>query len=179
MWTSPPPLPDSATLQDIPGGAAGTRVTLAKMVELVRKAKTDVYIRLLAGSIIAGLPHKAYAEQAAAVQRWVQDNVQYVRDIHGVETLTPPAYLLRTRQGDCDDQAMLVAALLASIGLKTAIVAGGPSDQRFEHVWTEVNLGVGKWSLLNGSWQACETTEPWPLGARPPFRCYLTFEVPP
>ncbi len=173
MWTSnPPPFPDRATLHGIPGGGAGTRATMAKMVELIHAAKRNLHIRHLACAIIAGLPHKAYADQAAAVQQWVQDNVQYVRDIHGVETLTPPEYLLATRAGDCDDQAMLVAAMLGAIGFACKIVAGGRDPEHFEHVWTEVNLG-------NGVWLACETTEPWPLGARPPFRCYLTFQIPP
>lgn len=170
MWiATPPPYPDRATLQEIPGGAAGTRATVGKMLELIRAAKLALVIRNTAVLIVAGLPHKAYADQAAAVQRWVQTHVQFVRDVRGVETLTPPAYLLRTRAGDCDDHTMLVASLLESIGLPTRIVVGGPDAETFLHVWAEVEIG--------GRWCACETSERWPLGKRPQFRCYLVFPV--
>lgn len=166
---NPPPYPDTATLAEIPGGAAGTRATVGKMLELIRAAKIQPALRNLAVLIIAGLPHKAYADQAAAVHRWVQQNIQFVRDVRGIETLTPPAYLLRTRAGDCDDQSMLVASLLETIGLPTRIVVGGPSPETFVHVWAEVEIG--------GRWCACETTEPWPMGKRPKFRCYVVFPV--
>lgn len=166
---NPPPFPDTATLAEIPGGAAGTRATVGKMLELIRAAKLQPVIRNLAVLIIAGLPHKAYAEQAATVQRWVQSHIQFVRDVRGVETLTPPAYLVRTRAGDCDDQSMLVAALLESIGLPARIVVGGPHPETFLHVWAEVEIA--------GRWCACETTEPYRFGQRPKFRCYLVFPV--
>ena len=170
MWVmTPPPFPDRATLQEIPAGVEGTRATLAVMRKLVREAKILPVIRNLAVIIIAGLPHKAYAEQAAAVQRWVRSNVQYVRDVRGVETITPPAYLVRTRAGDCDDQATFVASLLESIGLPTRLVAGGPNEQTYVHVWAEVEIG--------GKWCACETTEPFRFGQRPSFRCYLVLHV--
>lgn len=170
MWMVPPPsFPDRATLQELPAGVAGTRATLATMRTLVRQAKLDLAIRNLAVIIIAGLPHKAFAEQAAAVQRWVQSHIQFVRDVRGVETLTPPPWLLTTRAGDCDDQSMLVAALLESIGLPARLVAGGLSAQTFVHVWTEVDIG--------GTWYALETTEPWPFGRRPKFPHYLVADV--
>lgn len=166
---SPFPWPDKATLSEIPSGADGTRTTLATMASLVRAARILPIIRTLAVTIIAGLPHKAYAHQAARVQSWVQSHVQYVRDIRGVETLTPPAYLLTTRAGDCDDQAMLVASLVESIGLPSRLVAGGDSPDRYVHVWAEVQV--------DGQWCACETTEKWAFGKRPKFRCYLVVKV--
>lgn len=170
MWLmSPPPFPDRATLQEIPAGVDGTRATLAVMAKAVRASKLLPVIRNLAVIIIAGLPHKSYADQAAAVQRWVRSNIQYVKDVRGVETFTPPAFLLRTRAGDCDDQAALVAAILESIGLPTRLVAGGPNESTFVHVWAEVEVG--------GRWCACETTEPFSFGQRPRFRCYLVRHV--
>lgn len=163
------PWPDRATLQDIPGGSEGTRATLRTMAGLARAARILPIIRTLAVSIIAGLPHKAYAQQAAHVQAWVQINIQYVRDVRTVETLTPPPYLLTTRAGDCDDQAMLVASLLESIGLPARLVAGGHTPESYAHVWAEV--------FVDGQWCACETTERWQFGKRPPFRCYLVVKL--
>lgn len=175
MWMdSPARYPDSATLEEIPGGAAGTRATLGNMVTLIRQAKLPPIlptIRALAVMIVAAAapPHKAYAAQAEAVQQWVQRNIRFVRDVRGMEMLTPPAYLIATRAGDCDDQSMLVAALLESIGLPTRLVAGGPDAETFVHVWAEVQIG--------GQWCACETTEPYAFGRRPQFRCYVVHPV--
>lgn len=164
-----PPHPNKAFLGELPGGIAGTRATLATMARLIQRAKVLPIIRALAVSIVAGLPHKAYAEQAAAVTQWVQENIQFVRDVRGVETLTPPAYLLRTRAGDCDDQAMLAAALLEAIGLRARLVAGGRSPEQMVHVWAEVEIGR--------RWYACETTERWPMGRRPRFANYLVHDL--
>ena len=163
------PRPSVGTLSDIPGGINGTRATLRTMADLIRDAKTDARIREVAVGIIAGLPHKAYAEQAEAITDWVARNVQFVRDVDGVETLTPPAYLLSTLAGDCDDQSMLVGALLQSIGLPVRLSVGGPDAARMVHVWCEVNIA--------GRWLACETTEPLPFGTPPRFPFYMDHRI--
>lgn len=166
------PKPMTARLSEIPAGVAGTRATLDAMARLVRAAKLPPIfpiIRGIAVSIVQGLTHKDYAGHAEAVQEWVRGNIQFVRDVRGIEMLTPPAYLLRTRAGDCDDQAMLVAALVESIGLPARLVAGGPDAQTFVHVWAEVNI--------NGNWRAAETTEPYAFGERPSFARYLVMKI--
>lgn len=146
------PLPDTAYLADLPSGAEGTRRTLVAMRRMVNAARIDPRIRNLALSITRGLPNKAYGEEARAVHGWVQKNIEYRRDVHGVETLTPPVFTLATRAGDCDDQAMLVAALLESIGHPTRFVAVGYTPDAFRHVYTEANV--------RGEWMPLETTEP-------------------
>jgi len=156
--------PSVATLQDIPGGAAGTRATLKAMARLARAAKTDIRIINTARGAVAGLPHKDFAAQVEACQRWVQRNIQFVRDVRGVETLTSPVMVLAQRAEDCDGQATLLAALLEAIGHPARFVAGGAGGD-FVHVWCE--------ALVGREWLAAETTEPWPLGRRPDFPCYM------
>ena len=69
----------------------------------------------------------------------MQDNVQYVRDVRGVETLATPIKTLETMQGDCDDQAVLLASLLESIGHPTRFVAMAQTALGpFVHVFTEM-----------------------------------------
>lgn len=131
------------------------------MARMIRSAKTDLRIRSQALPIVAGLPHKAFAQQMRAVQRWVQRNIQFVRDIRGIETVTHPAFTLATRAEDCDGQSVLVAALLESIGFATRLVASGPDARTFVHVHAE--------ALLDQQWVALETTEPWPLGRAADF----------
>lgn len=157
--------PTVATLQYLPGGAAGTRATLKAMARLARAAKTDIRVINAAREIVASVRgHKDFVGQVAALQRWVQDNIQFVRDVRDVETLTAPAAVLAQRAEDCDGQATLLAALLESIGHPARFVAGGDGVD-FVHVWCE--------ALVGRDWLAAETTEPWPLGRRPDFPVYM------
>lgn len=148
------------TLQGIPEGAAGTRATLSAMADAARAAHVTLEVRDLAESIIAAVDGKDFRGEVQAIQDWVKNNIRYTRDPIYVETLKLPAALLEARQGDCDDQATLVAALLMSIGFKARFVAIGTNAiGQFDHVYTEVRLGNG--------WLSVETTEPVEIGWRP------------
>jgi len=147
-----------ATLQQIPNGSAGTKATLRLMSRLVRQFKKTIPIRELALSLISPVPgHKNWVGQVHNVHAFVRDNIQYVRDVRGVETVATPVKTLEYGQGDCDDQAVLLAALLESIGHPTRFVAIksnmlGP----FVHVYTETKIGH--------KWYPLETTEKFPAG---------------
>ena len=153
-----PPVRATATLQAIPSGALGTRATLRLMSKLVRLYKKNMEIRSLALSLVADVPgHKNWTAQIKAIHSFVQISIQYVRDVRGVETIATPIKTLEFRQGDCDDQAVLLASLLESIGHPTRFVAMkqttfGP----YVHVFTETKIG-SKWFPL-------ETTEKFPPG---------------
>lgn len=148
----------TATLQAIPSGVRGTRATLRLMSKLVRHFKKNMEIRSLALSLVAEVPgHKNWTAQIKAIHAFVRDNIQYIRDVRGVETLATPIKTLEFRQGDCDDQAILLASLLESIGHPTRFVAMklttfGP----FVHVYTETKIG--------SKWYPLETTENFPPG---------------
>jgi transglutaminase-like putative cysteine protease len=73
-----------------------------------------------------------------SVFNWVKDNIEF-RGEYG-ETLQEPVWTLRWRAGDCDDQAMLTAALLGSLGFETRFttVALADSPQEYSHVYLEV-----------------------------------------
>ena len=143
----------TATLQRIPEGAPGTKATLNYMRRFVREYKKTLPVRQLALSLIRDLPgHKNWVGQIKRLHSYVQRRIQYVRDVKDVETLQTPLVTMKNRQGDCDDQAVLLASLLESIGHPTRFVAikqnfFGP----FVHVYTETKIGP-KWFPL-------ETTE--------------------
>lgn len=148
----------SAQLFSLPDGEAGTRATLRLMAELARTYRKSLPIRSLSLDIVRDIPgHKNWAAEAHALTRWVQNNIRYVRDIRDVETLQTPLKTLDIGQGDCDDQATLLATMLESIGFKTRYMAiktafGGP----FVHVIAMASI--------NGEWVPLETTEPWQPG---------------
>lgn len=158
-------LPDKVTFAELPAGEAGVNETLRRMGEAVKidKAKPmDWYaIRRLALSLVAGLPPKDYVNEARRLHEYVRDRIRYVKDPDDRELVQSPTATLAIGQGDCDDKSVLLAALLKSIGhparFKAIAVDGDP---RFCHVYVETKLG--------NSWVACETTEPWPLGAYAP-----------
>lgn len=147
---------------EIPSGSRGTRATLNIMSRIVRRYKRFVPIRQLALNLVRDLPgQKDFAGQVQRLQRYVRRNIQYVRDVNGVETVQTPERTLASKAGDCDDQSVLLAALLESIGHPTRFVAIrtaplGP----YQHVYTETKIGR--------RWVPVETTEDWPLGMRPP-----------
>jgi len=135
------------------------------MRQLVRQYKKSLPIRQLALSIVDRINGsggtKNFSGQVRAIHKYMQKNIGYVRDVNGVETLATPIKTLEYRQGDCDDQATLIAALLESIGHPTRFVAikmapFGP----FVHVFTETKIGP--------DWVPVETTENWPMGKGPP-----------
>ena len=155
----------SATLQKIPDGVEGTRATLAIMRRLVAQFRSNINIRNLALRITdpVGVPNqKNFTAEVRAIQEWVRDNIRYVKDVHGVETVQTPLVTLEYRAGDCDDHSVLLASLLESIGHPTRFVAiKTQSFGPFVHVYTETKIGR--------RWVAVETTENWPLGTQPPI----------
>ena len=152
--------PRQSSLSALPEGAAGIRATLKAMQRAALDAETDLSIRNLAESIVATTANKDYAGELAAIQRWVQLHIRYTRDPVNAETLKIPSALLTSPQGDCDDQATLVAALVMTIGFPARFVAIGMNDPGvFDHVYTEAKLGT--------LWLSVETTEDVPIGWKP------------
>lgn len=148
------------TLGSISGGKAGTRQTLKIMSDIVKAWKVHPEIRNLAVSITSDIPGKDFPSEIAAIQGWVKRNIRYVQDVAGVETIQTPDVTLSLMAGDCDDQSIIVAALLESIGHPTRFRAIGFAPNEMEHVFVETRLGSG--------WVSVETTEPVDIGWQPP-----------
>lgn len=151
--------PIKYTLQAIPDGAEGTRATLNIMGKVIKEYKKHPRIRELALSLVSNLSGKNYKGEVKAIHDFVFDNIRYVRDIRGVETIQTPPQTLRIGQGDCDDHSVLVATLLESIGHRTRLVAVGFRPGTYSHVFTQTRVG--------NKWVAVETTEDWPIGKIP------------
>lgn len=146
-------------VEHLPDGRDGVRATLKRMAALVRQGRQSMAVRSMALQLVRQLRQKDYAGEVRAVHEFVRDRVRYVRDVRTVETLHTADHLLQSRQGDCDDKAILAASLLESIGHRTRLVAVGPSRHRFVHVYAQV-AHPGQ----PGKWITLETTEPWPVG---------------
>ncbi len=142
-------------------GLRGVQETVTAMREAVKASRTDLSIRQAAISVIWLQPaHTPFAE-ACALFEWVRDHVRYVRDIVDVETLTSPGKMLEQLAGDCDDQAVLLAALFESVGYPTRFVVTAYNiPGRYEHVYLQV--------CVDGQWIDCDPTEREAFGWAPP-----------
>lgn len=69
--------------------------------------------------------------------------------------------LLNNRYGDCDDKAILMAALLLSIGHAPRFVAGAFDSVKYSHVWLQ--------DKIKGRWLDMETTEALECGQHVPY----------
>lgn len=146
-------------LHNIPDGREGIRATLKLMSQIVKRYKASPVVRELALDIVADLPQKKWRMEAAALLRWVQQNIRYVKDIRGVETLQTPPQTLRLQTGDCDDTSILYASLLESVGHPTRFIAVGFTPDSLSHVLVQTKIA--------GKWLSAETIMDWPLGRAP------------
>jgi len=167
LWLHGPALPQASTsgprraaLSGIPNGTAGSLATLNMMRSLVNAAVRDPaqQIRETALSILRGV--NSFSAQAAALQAWVQNNIEYRRDPVDAELLQTPQVTLQLRAGDCDDQSVLIAALLQATGHPAQFIAVGMNGAPLSHVLTQTLIGT--------SWVSVETIEKRPLGWTPP-----------
>lgn len=131
------------------------------MSDLVKRGKKNPSIRQKAVTLTQSLDQKDYLGEIATLFAFVRDNIRYVRDIRGVETIHFPEQILDQEYGDCDDKAVLLSSLLESIGHPTRFVAVGfTGPDEYSHVFVDTKVGPG--------WLTLETTENVPMGWRPP-----------
>lgn len=129
------------------------------MRSLVRDAIRDPQqqIRETALTVLRGVD--SFSAQARAIQAWVQQHIEYRRDPPDVELVQTPQVTLQLKAGDCDDQAVLTAALLQATGHPAQFIAVGVNGQPLSHVLTQTLIGT--------KWVAVETIERRGLGWMP------------
>lgn len=116
------------------------------MRRLAINAAVQPAVREVGARIVLGVPGMDGTLQAKVIREWIADHVEFLRDPYGVEALHEPVVMLRailTRgvvQVDCDDVAILAAALGRTIGLRARFVTVGFNSPTapFRHVWTEL-----------------------------------------
>jgi hypothetical protein len=123
------------------------RPSLADVVGAMRsfahKGKQDLEVRGLVEQIIAELEPGDYASECYACYVWVYNNIRYVQDIHDVEFVKEPRQLIRTKAGDCDDIATLLAAMLMSIGKTCDFVLVSFNGGAPSHVYMQAHTPRG------------------------------------
>ncbi len=133
----------------LPDGIAGVDATVRKVVELAHGiyGSKSAKIRAAAIDIVreAGIPDKDYFGEIVAIHNWVRDNIRYVRDPIGQETLSyPEETLFNSKAGDCDDMTTLEIALLGAIGMEAYPVVIGMFPNHFSHIYLHAKVPEGK-----------------------------------
>jgi len=131
------------------------------MRELARQGSQDLRVRAEALRCVENIAPKDTQGEVESIYDFVRTRIRYVHDIKDVETLHYAATLLDVGQGDCDDMAILLAAMLMSIGHKCQFVAVSFAPEKWSHVWTR--------AFVKGQWLDLEPTEPLPFGERIPL----------
>lgn len=166
-----------ATLGWIPPGDLGTRDTLHRMKNLARDAAWRLPVRTTAVNIIAEAHATDPEARLRAIRAWLVRHTRFLPDPDGVELLHDPGILLTeiATRGivyvDCDDVAMLAAALGLSIGCRAIFQAVGYPGQPFTHVFTELGTPDGS------AWLDCDVTREAQPGIVARMTRTLTIEV--
>ena len=147
------------------------RQKLKALRELALRYGGDPHLRwFTVNSILkpAGVVQRDFKAQAAALLRWVQQNVYYTNEPD--EQVQSPWRTIKVKTGDCDDSSLLLASLAESIKLPWKFALAGhyrngkragyvegqryPSSANFSHIY--VKLG---WPPFKPTeWAAAEPT---------------------
>lgn len=131
------------------------------MRTLAKAGAITPQIRLLAINLCSRLRPQDFRGEAVLLHNFVRDEIRYIRDVQGVETVQTPEATLEIGAGDCDDKATLCASLFNSIGIKARFCVLNRSGSLC-HVWTQ--------ALIGGKWENSETTINLDFGESPPLK---------
>jgi hypothetical protein len=156
--------PPQIHLKKIPSGYRGTLKTVEHIIDLIKQGAKNFHVRQTAIDILLqrGVKPKDYLGEIKTLFEWVQQNVRYTKDTFRVEVLHSAKRMLELRAGDCDDMAILLGAMLESIGHPVRLALTGPDPLRqdlFSHIYLEV--------FHKGRWIPLDATMPYPMGWAP------------
>lgn len=127
------------------------------MRRLVEESVRDPAFRSAALRIVrdARVPERDADGEIRAISRFVR-SMRYQRDPALAELFVEPRTLARLvaagspdAAGDCDDSAMLGAALHEALGRRTRFAVGGDEPGRWRHVWIEVEHPRRGWIAID------------------------------
>ena len=162
------PQTSDVVLAELPPGPGGAAATLRHMRDFVESSIRDPSqtIRNKALDLVSGLPPRQWMAEIRALHAYVKDQIRYVRDPVGLELVQSPDKTIEIGQGDCDDKATLLAALLTATGHPARFIAVGFNGDPLSHVLVQTKVN----STGNDSkdWISLETIIDKPVGWFPP-----------
>jgi transglutaminase-like putative cysteine protease len=137
--------PTVTTFGALRAGYAGTMDDLNQMARLIGRSIQSPAVVMLARQLVARFPRNPQA-QAVAIRDFLRSVWRYVDDPRADELLRDGDHMIgelaRTGviTGDCDEAAILGAALGESVGLEAELVALAFGDDRsdYSHVYAQL-----------------------------------------
>lgn len=143
-----------------------TRIAALRKIAL--EGGRDPRIAKLAVDICraANVPPRQYEKQVEAILAWVQGSIYYANE--SGERLQDPLVTLEVGHGDCDDMAILLAALYESMRLPWRYVLSGKSGNKMVRwiegtpkkraSWSHIYVVVGWPPYVPKKWAYAEPT---------------------
>jgi transglutaminase-like putative cysteine protease len=131
----------------LPGatGDAGTYQTVAKMQQMARADASKPTVRAIAASIVEGAADQNGTLHARLIRMWLESHTIFTRDPSTGEALYTPEDTAQEIQRnkvahvDCEDVAMLAAALGMAVGLVARyVLLAFAANAPFQHVYTDL-----------------------------------------
>jgi len=135
----------------------GNLQTLAEMLPMVqRDAVEDLELRKLVLRLIANCPNE-FECQAGKLFEYAR-SIKFVRDPIDAERIADSATTIAEQAGDCGDKAILLAAMLGSIGYVSRFVAVNFYDDLAQHGYDHLYLEVQR---DDAAWVPLDATPEW------------------
>jgi hypothetical protein len=160
---------DSAKTYHLPAwGETSDPKRIAILRRIAMAAGRDPRVATVAINVLKtnGIKPRDYVEQARVLLKFVQHRIYYANEPG--ERLQDPAYTLRVGYGDCDDMALLLAALCESIRLPWKFVISGrrgsnlvrwvEGDPYSPARWAHIYLTIGNRPFSPTKWRFAEPT---------------------
>ena len=114
--------------------------TVGAMRQFAYQGAADMQIGRLVERICSTIQPGDYASEVLACYYWVCQNIRYMRDPLDVELLKWPIRVVESGNGDCDDIATLLAAMMMRCGNRCSfVVASLDPSRRPSHVFVVVH----------------------------------------
>jgi hypothetical protein len=141
-------------------GKEGNLQTLAVLLPMIRADAESVELRRFVLGLIADLPN-TFEAQVGVLFDYAKNSIRYTRDPIGAERIADAATTIDEQAGDCGDKSILLAAMLATIGYLSRLIALNFYDDLdahgYDHLLVQVQDDAGAWQSL----------DPTPEDARP------------
>ncbi len=152
-------------VRQIPGGAAGTAATIEAMKQKALECSRHEPVIDLARWIVEDVDRKDHEGEVRALFDWVKEHCRYINDPVALELVSGACDMIfRVGQGDCDDHAIVMAALSMAIGRRAAfrtVAVDSTRPTQASHVYALIQVGKDRWL-------AADTAEGGYLGWEPP-----------
>jgi len=138
------------------GGETGLIKKLNFIGDVINKNARLSSVRDRALYITLGVENFDFYGQLEKIYSWVANNIRYVRDPENAELIQDADEVIAKGAGDCDDFAILIGALLKSIGFQIRLIISGRDAGGWNHIYLH--------ALVSNEWIPCDPSMQYPLG---------------